>query len=53
LFKQTNIATAGYAQPDEYSIKVRDLTNGLIVPVSKQTSDSQHQVVGNWDKSGD
>lgn len=53
LLKKTNKATAGYTQPDEYSIKVRDLTPDLIIPVSQQTSDAQHKVVGSWDKSCD
>lgn len=54
LYKQTTEATVGYTQPDEYSIKVRDLTPGLIMPVSKQAeADNQTRVVGNWDKSCD
>lgn len=53
LLKQTNKATAGYTQPDEYAIKVRDLTPGLVIPITQQTSDAQHKVVGSWDKSCD
>lgn len=53
LYKITDGATIGYTQPDEYSIQVRELTPGLILPISAQTSDSQHKVVGDWDKSCD
>ena len=53
FIKRTTENTIGYQQPDVYSIQMRDLTAGLIIPISKQTSDSAHQVVGSWDKSCD
>ncbi len=54
LYKRTTTASAGYTDPDEYSIKVRDLTPGLVMPISKQAEEnSTYQIVGNWDKSGD
>ena len=54
LYKQTTETTIGYAQPDEYSIQIRELTPGLVLPISKQADEnSQTRVVGNWDKSCD
>ena len=51
--KVVSTATTGYAQPDIYSIQVRSLPAGLIVPISQETSDAAHRVVGEWNKSGD
>ena len=53
IIKRITENTIGYQQPDEYSIQMRDLTAGLILPITKQTDDSQNQVVGSWDKSCD
>lgn len=53
LYKRTTTSTIGYAQPDEYSIQINQLTPGLVMPISKQTVDNQNKVVGNWDMSCD
>lgn len=52
IVEMTSSASA-YEQPDEYAIKVRDLTTGLVFPVSKITADIDNRVVGEWYFSGD
>lgn len=40
--------TAAYQQPDLYAISADSLANGLVLPVSKVTSDAENRVVGEW-----
>lgn len=40
--------TNTYDKPDKYSIDIRTLTPGLIMPVSKLTADADNKVVGEW-----
>ena len=40
--------TAAYQQPDLYAISADSLANGLVLPVSKVTSDDENRVVGEW-----
>ena len=42
-----------YVQPDIYATKKRRLQNGLILPISKVTSDINNKVVGEWYYSSD
>ena len=53
LVKKVITPTTSHAHPDVLALDVRDLTEGLIVPISKQTSDQNHDVIGQWDKSCD
>mgnify|MGYP003452331908 FL=1 len=43
-----NENTMAYQQPDLYAISAGSLTAGLVMPVSKVTSDAEHKVVGEW-----
>lgn len=43
-----NTSTNTYHQPDLYAINVNTLTSGLVLPISKATSDSENRVVGEW-----
>ena len=45
---QVNEETNAYQQPDLYAISAGSLTAGLVMPVSKVTSDAEHKVVGEW-----
>ena len=45
---QIDQTTNTYDKPDEYSIDVRTLAPGLILPVSKLTADADNKVVGEW-----
>lgn len=45
---QIDQATNTYDKPDKYSIDVRTLTPGLVMPVSKLTADADNKVVGEW-----
>ena len=45
---QINGETAAYQQPDLYAISADSLANGLVLPVSKVTSDAENRVVGEW-----
>ena len=46
---QTTADTNSYRYPDALSLPIRNnLKSGLIIPVSKLTSDSAHNVVGEW-----
>lgn len=40
--------TNTYQQPDLYAIGAGSLAAGLVMPVSKVTSDAEHKVVGEW-----
>ena len=46
-------AAKSYVQPDIYATEVRTLANGLVLPVSKVTSDAANRVVDEWYFSGD
>lgn len=50
---QTTAETPTFAQPDLYAIGVRSLALGLVLPISKATSDVNNRVVGEWYYSGD
>ena len=50
---QLNQNTNSYQQPDLYAIKSRTLSSGLVLPISKYTSDAENRVVGEWYYSGD
>ena len=43
----------GYAAPDDYSNKIRIINAGTKLPISKYTSDSDNNVVGEWYKTAD
>ena len=48
-----NSNTKSYQQPDIYAIEKNELENGLVLPVSKVTSDTEHKVIGEWYQSAD
>lgn len=50
---QTTVETPTFIQPDLYSIGVRGLASGLVLPISKATSDVNNRVIGEWYYSGD
>jgi hypothetical protein len=50
---QTTVETPTFIQPDLYSIGVRSLASGLVLPISKATSDVNNRVIGEWYYSGD
>ena len=50
---QVDQATSTYDQPDKYSLDIRTLTPGLVLPVSKLTADADNKVVGEWYYSAD
>ena len=43
--------TNAYQQPDLYAIGAGSLAAGLVMPISKVTSDAEHKVVGEWYQS--
>ena len=45
---QVDQSTNTYDKPDKYSIDVRTLAPGLVMPVSKLTADANNKVVGEW-----
>ena len=45
---KVNEETNSYQQPDLYAIGADSLATGLVMPVSKVTSDTEHKVVGEW-----
>ena len=45
---KVNSDTASYQQPDLYAISAGSLASGLVMPISKVTSDAEHRVVGEW-----
>ena len=53
MYKKTNTTVPTYQHPDESSIKIRNLTSGVVLPISKSTSDSAHGISGTWYKSCD
>jgi hypothetical protein len=50
---QTANKTDTFQQPDILAIKNRTLSKGLVLPISKATSDANNRVVGEWYFSGD
>ena len=50
---QINNMTPTFQQPDLYSIGNRTLAQGLVLPISRVTSDANNRVVGEWYFSGD
>ena len=50
---QMNVKTDTFQQPDLLAIKNRTLSQGLVLPISKATSDINNRVVGEWYYSGD
>lgn len=50
---KTKATTPTYKQPDTYATSVRSLASGLVLPVSKSTSDSANNIVGEWYFGGD
>ena len=50
---QVNNTTPTFQQPDLYSIGNRTLAQGLVLPISRVTSDANNRVVGEWYFSGD
>ena len=50
---KTKDKTATFKYPDNYSSSVRTLAAGLVLPISKFTSDSANNVSGEWYFSGD
>ena len=45
---QIDKAGTAYNYPDVLSLEESELTKGLIVPVSKVTSDTAHNIIGEW-----
>lgn len=43
-----NSATPVFHQPDLYAISQGELATGLVMPISKYTSDADNRVVGEW-----
>ena len=50
---KTKGKTPSFKYPDNYATPVRSLASGLVIPVSKSTSDSANNVEGEWYFSGD
>ena len=50
---QVNSAANTFQQPDLLAIGKRTLATGLILPISRATSDANNRVVGEWYYSGD
>ena len=50
---QVNSAADTFQQPDLLAIGKRTLATGLILPISRATSDANNRVVGEWYYSGD
>ena len=50
---KTNSEANTFTYPDELSIGVRTLPAGLVMPISKVTSDASNYVIGEWYFSGD
>lgn len=50
---KTNGSVNTYAHPDALALDVRTLPAGLVMPISKATSDASNNVIGEWYYSGD
>ena len=50
---KTNGAVNTFTYPDTLAIGVRTLPAGLVLPISKATSDTAHNVIGEWYYSSD
>jgi hypothetical protein len=50
---KTNSSVNTYTYPDVLALDVRTLPTGLVMPISKATSDATNHVIGEWYFSGD
>ena len=48
IVKVGDISPSSFVHPDIYATKVRELPIGLVLPVSKVTSDAENRVIGEW-----